>query len=106
MTEKYKVELSIKAKDDIKSIVLYIKDVLNEPSIASRYAKTIRKEIQTLEYSPQKFAIIDDDTIKDLNIRKLNIKNYIAFYRVNEDKKIVNVERILYGSSDWINKLY
>ena len=26
--------------------------------------------------------------------------------RVNEDKKIVNVERVLYGSSDWINKLY
>ena len=53
----------------------------------------------------QKFAIIDDDSIKDLNIRKLNVKNYIAFYRVNEDKKIVNIERILYDASDWINKL-
>lgn len=106
MAEKYKVELSIKAKDDIKSIVLYIKNVLKEPSIASRYAKTIRNEIQTLEYYPQKFAIIDDDTIKDLKIRKLNIKNHIAFYRVNENKKIVNIDRVLYSSSDWINKLY
>lgn len=105
MVEKYKIELSIKAKDDLKSIVLYIKNELNEPNIARKYVNTIKKEIETLEYMPQKFAIIDDDIIKDLNIRKLTIKNHIAFYRVNEEKKIVNVERILYSSSDWINKL-
>lgn len=107
MTEKYRIELSVKAKDDIKNIVLYIKNVLNEPSIASRYAKTIKKEIQTLEYFPQKFAIIDDDTIKDLKIRKINIKNYIAFYRVNEDKKIVSVKECymahLIGQTSYIS---
>ena len=105
MDEKYKINLSIKAKDDLKSIVLYIKNNLNEPAIANKYAKIIREEIQTLEYSPQKFAIIDDSSIKNLNIRKLIIKNYIAFYRVNEENKIVNVERILYGASNWINEL-
>lgn len=105
MSEKYRIELSIKAKNDIKSIVLYIKNNLNEPSIANKYAKMIKEEIKTLEYSSKKFAIIDGDTIKDLKIRKLNIRNYLAFYRVNEEEKVVNVERILYGSSDWINKL-
>lgn len=103
--KKYRIELSIKAKNDIKSIVLYIKNNLNEPSIANKYAKMIKEEIKTLEYSPKKFAIIDGDTIKDLKIRKLNIRNYLAFYRVNEEEKVVNVERILYGSSDWINRL-
>ena len=105
MDEKYKINLSIKAKDDLKSIVLYIKNDLNEPAIANKYAKIIREEIQTLEYLPQKFAIIDDSSIKDLNFRKLIIKNYIAFYRINEENKIVNVERILYGASNWINEL-
>ena len=104
MSEKYDVKLSIKAKDDLKRIVLYIKNELNEPSIANKYANMIRNEIKTLEYSPQKFAIIDDDAIKDLNIRKLIIKNYIVFYRVNENKNIVNIERILYGASNWIEK--
>ncbi len=105
MDEKYEIKLSIKAKDDLKSIVLYIKNNLNEPAIANKYAKIIREEIQTLEYLPQKFAIIDDSSIKDLNFRKLIIKNYIAFYRINEENKIVNVERILYGASNWINEL-
>ncbi len=80
MSEEYKIEFSIKAKEDIE-------------------------ELKTLTYLPQKFAIIDDETIRDLKIRKLNIKNHIAFYRINEDRKVVNIERVLYGGSDWINKL-
>lgn len=65
----------------------------------------IKKEIDSLEYLPQRFAIIDDEIIRDLKIRKLIVKNYIIFYRINEDKKIVNVDRIIYGASNWISKL-
>ena len=103
--EEYKVELSIRAKEDYKSIIRYIKYKLLEPNIAERYAELIKNEINTLKYNPQKFAIIDYDMIKKYKFRKLIIKNYIAFYRINEDKKIVNVERILYGATDWKNKL-
>ena len=103
--EEYKVELSIQAKEDYKSIIRYIKSKLLEPKIAERYAELIKNEINTLKYNPQKFAIIDYDMIKKYKFRKLIIKNYIAFYRVNEDEKIVNVERILYGATDWKNKL-
>ena len=104
MDNKYKVKLSMKAKEDFKGIVLYIKNQLKEPVIAKNYATIIKEEINKLEYYPAKFAIIDD-SIKDLGIRKLNIKNYIVFYRVIEEDKVVSVERILYGASNWINKL-
>ncbi len=103
--DKYNIQLSIKAKDDIKNIVKYIKDELLEPSIDEKYVKLIQKELKSLEYFPQKFAIIDKELIGYDNVRKLIIKNYIAFYRINENKKIVNIERILYGSSNWEEKL-
>lgn len=103
--EEYNVELSIQAKEDYKGIIRYIKYKLLEPNIAERYAELIKNEINTLRYNPQKFAIIDYDMIKKYKFRKLIIKNYIAFYRINEDEKIVNVERILYGATDWKNKL-
>ena len=103
--KKYKVQLSIQAKNDYKSIIRYIKYELLEPIIAEKYAKLIKNELNSLEYQPQKFAIIDYDIIKKYNFRKLIIKNYIAFYRINEDEKIVNVERILYNGTDWKNKL-
>ena len=103
--KKYKVQLSIQAKNDYKSIIRYIKYELLEPIIAEKYSKLIKNELNSLEYQPQKFSIIDYDIIKKYNFRKLIIKNYIAFYRINEDKKIVNVERILYNGTDWKNKL-
>ena len=105
MSEKYNVILSIKAEKDLTNIVSYIKDDLKEPNIAKKYAKILRTEIESLEYFPQKYSIIDNEKIKDLNMRKHIIKNYIAFYRINEEKKTVNVDRIIYGASDWINKL-
>ena len=103
--EKYKIQLSIKAKNDYKKIINYLKNELLEPSIANRYAELINSEIQSLERMPQKYAIIDDDIAKKLEIRKLLIKNYNAFYRINEKEKIVEVHRILYGASNWIYKL-
>ena len=103
--EKYKVELSVQAKNDYKSIIRYIKYKLLEPTIAEKYAELIKNELNGLEYQPQKFSVIDYDIIKKYNFRKLIIKNYIAFYRIKKKKKIVNVERILYGGTDWKNKL-
>ena len=99
--KEYKVELSIQAKEDYKSIIKYIKYKLLESNIA----EIIKNEINTLKYNPQKFAIINYDIIKQYKFRKLIIKNYIVFYRINEEEKIVNVERILHGTTDWKNKL-
>ena len=103
--KKYKVQLSNQAKEDYKSIIRYIKYKLLEPNIAERYAELIKNELNTLKNNPQRFAIIDYDIIKKYNFRKLIIKNYIAFYRINEDTKIVNVERILYDGTNWKNIL-
>ena len=103
--KKYKVQLSNQAKEDYKSIIRYIKYKLLEPNIAERYAELIKNELNTLKNNPQRFAIIDYDIIKKYNFRKLIIKNYIVFYRINEDTKIVNVERILYDGTNWKNIL-
>ena len=105
MSKKYDVKLSIEAEKDLQGISIYIKDKLKEPIIAKKHAHIMKKEIKSLEYFPERYAIIDNKKIKELGIRKLIIKNYIAFYRINEDKKIVNVERILYGASDWMYEL-
>lgn len=105
MQEKYEIELSGKAKEDLKKIVIYIKKNLNEPTIARKYAQLINERIRTLKYIPQRYMIIGDNEIKHLNIRRLLIKNYIAFYRIDESKRIVRIERILYGASNWMSNL-
>ena len=105
MQERYEVVMSGKAKDDLKYIITYINATLNEPTIAKKYAQLINERIRTLEYIPQRYMIIEDNEIKHLNIRRLLIKNYIAFYRIDESKRIVRIERILYGASNWMSNL-
>lgn len=105
MENKYRVQLAIKAKNDLKNIIMYIKNELQEPETAKKYFKIINKELETLEYNPQRFAVLEGKLNKHYDIRKIIIKNYLAFYTINENERIVNIERILYGASNWKDKL-
>ena len=49
------------------------------------------------------FAIIDEDFIKKLEIRKLIVDNYIVFYRIQSNN--IQIARIIYGRRNWINLL-
>lgn len=100
MEESYNIYLSYKAKDDLKKLLLYIKNNLKEPKIAKRYSQLIKKEIKTLEKFPKRHIVIDD-----FGTRRLIVKNYSVFYEVNEESGIVNVKRVLYSTSDWENKI-
>lgn len=103
--EKYNIKFSKEAKNDYFDIIRYIKYNLLEPTIANKYSILINEEIEKLEYNPQKFAIADIKIKNYSKIHKLIIKNYIVFYRINENSKIVNIERILYGVSNCKDKI-
>ena len=60
--------------------------------------------INSLEYYPYRYEVINSRYEKYKDIRKLVIDNYVALYGVNEDKKEVNILRILYAGSDWLEK--
>jgi len=103
--QKYTINISKDAIVDIKGIVTYIKDTLKEPIIAIKYSKLIKEKIYSLEYSPERYGIIDDEHIKIKDYRKLVIKKHIAIYRVDTQKNIVHIARIIYGGMDWQNML-
>lgn len=102
---KLRIKFSYASKQDIKEIIRYIKNVLKEPQIARKYEIYFKNEIGKLTNFPKKFVEIEEDKIQYKGIRKLIVKNYIVFYRVNEEKNLISIERVLYGASDWKNKL-
>lgn len=105
MKDRYKVKISKQAKLDLADIVLYVKNILKAPSIANKYAELFKSEINNLQYFPRRFAIVDSELVKGKCIRRIIVKNYMIFYRVNEKEQLVEVDRIIYGASDWINEL-
>ena len=102
---KYNIEYSKDSKEDLIGITKYIKYDLQEPDISKKLIKKIRTEINNLIDNPQKHAIIDDDFIRRLEIRKINVDNYIVFYKINSKKNAIQIVRIMYGKRNWINLL-
>lgn len=100
---KYYIEYSEESKQDLIEIKKYIKNNLQEPQTAENLINKIRREINNLKSNPNIHAIIDDDIIINLEIRKLIIDNYIVFYRIKNEN--IQIVRIMYGRRNWIDLL-
>ena len=100
---KYKIQFSKDAREDLIDTYNYnyIKYNLQEPVIAKKLIAKIREEINKLKDNPTIYSNIKDEIIKKREIRKVKINNYIVFYRVEENNKIVEIVRIMYGRRNW-----
>jgi len=101
----YKIDISEPAETDLRDIVRYISAQLDAPITAINMLDTIVSAIEGLTYMPGKAPLVADERLASLGYRKLNIKNYIAFFTVDEKNQIVNIERILYARRDWMHIL-
>ncbi len=102
---RYDIIYTRSARKDLTDILRYIAVTLTEPSTAQRMMSAITKAIASLASMPQKCPSVDDERLVYLGYRKLHIKNYIAFFSIDEKTHTVNVERILYARRDWLHIL-
>lgn len=102
---QYKIQFSKYARNDLIDIYSYIKYNLQEPVIAKKLIAKIREEINKLKDNPTIYAVIKHEIIKKREIRKIKVDNFIVFYMVEENNKIVEIVRIMYGRRNWINIL-
>ncbi|QTQ11123.1 type II toxin-antitoxin system RelE/ParE family toxin [Treponema parvum] len=93
----YKIEYLPCALDDLKEIAGYIMDKLKNPIAAENLVKEIVEKIDLLSDFP--YSAPCYMPIKPLTheYRKLLVKNYFIFYKVNETEKTVTVARIIYA---------
>ena len=97
----YKVIIDDEAEKDLFHIFAYICHCLMSPSTAQTIYSNIKEAINSLAELPNRAPIIEKEPYSQEGVRKLLIKNYIAFYVVNEDSHEVHVLRVLYGKRDW-----
>ena len=102
--EKYKLKFSVKAYKDLTDIYDYTNDILKNPERAKKVYEKIKEEIKKLEYLPKRYPLVRVGEIL-YTLRLFIIDDYIVFYMVDDEEKIVRVKRILYGASDWIKNI-
>ncbi len=98
--DKYKIYYSPVASADLKGIYTHIAFNLKEKTIAENQVNRIREAIKNLDTLPNRNSRLELELKQPEEMRKMVVNNYIIFYIVDEQRKEVNVARILYGGRD------
>ena len=99
----YHLHITSVAQRDISQAADYIEFVLKNPKAADDLLEETDQKISALLPFPQEHPIVEDKLLAAWDIRFTQIKNYFAFYVIEENQ--VTVIRFLYAKSDWISIL-
>jgi plasmid stabilization system protein ParE len=89
------------AAQDVKETYEYISDTLKNPVAAENLVLETENKLKGIREFPYSCCLVSDPYLKQLEIRFLLVNNYVAFLRVNESKKEVEIVRFLYGKREW-----
>ena len=98
--KEYNIEITEPAQQDLLSIVLYIRDVLQEPKIALGILRTLRDEIEGLCRMPERYPLWEDEPWHSQGLRKMVVKKYVVLYLVEQQSQTVQIVRVFYGGRD------
>jgi len=91
----FKIVFGERFRDDFDDILNYLNKFSNQT--AQKYRELINKRIRKLKQPPFGASYVHDDKLRKEGYRWLYIKNYILFFIVYEEDKIVSIERIMHS---------
>ena len=101
----YEIIMTPDAVADLIELRDYIAGTLSAPETALKYIRTIRREIGTLSEMPGRIKTIAEEPWHSRGLRRLIVKNFIVYYRVEEPTKKVYVLAVIYGKRDQLRIL-
>ncbi len=102
MKDNYTVQFTGPAVDDLEKIKKYL--IGYSSAIYNSFRKEFIEKINLLETQPKIFEIIPGRT--SIQYRRFFIKNYAVIYDVDDEKKMITVDRIYHCKEDYLNRYY
>src|SRR5215203_1265309 len=90
----YQVKLSSSARSDIRDIVRYIS--IDDPDQALRFGQFLIQHTKSLGRFPELGRVIPE--LDDHSIREIIVRTYRIVYRVNQEKRAIEVIRFWHAS--------
>jgi len=95
--DRYKVQITKEALEDMEQIYNHIANVLSAPETAMKQYNRIADAIEKLETFPNRFCVVESKMGGLKGLRRKLIDNYSIFYLIEKDCVIVT--NVIYSSS-------
>ena len=92
----YKLEILPIAKKDIDDIIYYISYNLKNITAAKKLRDLFISSLDKIIAFSYGYPKYKSTQILENEYRSFKVKNYLMFYTINEDKKLITIIRILY----------
>lgn len=97
----YVIHITLSAERDLNHAADHIEFTLKNPQAADHLLDEADRQINALSQFPKQHPLVPDDVLSSWGIRFTQVGNYLAFYIVSDEERIVRVVRFLYAKSDW-----
>ena len=93
----WKIKYSAKSLADLEAIYSYISINLLSQKVAAEQIRRIMHFIATLDKMPLRHPVHIEEPWRNKGIRFFAEGNYVVFYLPDNNTRIVNIVRIMYG---------
>ena len=101
----YKVKLTDHAIAQLQEAVIYISKVLQASTVAKHWAARIKKELASLSTMPARYPLTVEEPWHTEGIHKMSVENFLVYYWIDEEKRIVWITAIVYARRDQLRVL-
>lgn len=98
--EEYTVKITRQARTQMEEIAGYIAFVLQAPQTALRLLDSLDAEIASLSRFPGRVALTEDEPWHSMGIHKLPVKNFLVYFWIDKEYRVVHVTAVIHGSRD------
>ncbi|AEF84957.1 conserved plasmid protein [Treponema primitia ZAS-2] len=88
----YEIRFLDSALEDVDSIIVYLSQFY--PSTPQKFLDALERCTVNLKNNPVMYALYPDNPA----FRRVVLSDYLVFYKVDEEKSLVEIYRILHGS--------
>ena len=101
----YKVKLTDHAVAQLQEAVIYISKVLQASTVAKHWAARVKKELASLSTMPARYPLTEEEPWHTEGIHKMSVENFLVYYWIDEEKKIVWITASVYARRDQLRVL-
>jgi plasmid stabilization system protein ParE len=101
--KEYDFELTEIAESDIDEAFEYIAEILDNPDAASALVEELEIQISGICKKPESGRIVKNDFLRRNDIWRFLVKNYIAYYLIDDENEKIVILRFIYSGRNQDN---